>query len=172
VKLVSVVALFSVLMLALASFASGAAPSALKTFGEESGSIVTVTGSKSATIVNEVGEYGGVYVQGKSLNGKALAKVDFEFTSTDAVAGGAPRFSMPIDDGTTTLGYAFVDVLNCATSHVSTDDASCKVYFKNEVHANWDAFATAHSTWKIASAIPFIIADQPGTYSVTSIDLH
>jgi hypothetical protein len=160
-------------MLAVASFASGAV-GGLKTFGQDSGSVVTVTGSKSATIDNGAGEYGGVYVQGKSLNGKALAKVDFEFTSaaTAAVTGGAPRFSMPIDDGTTTLGYAFLDVLNCATSHVSTNDASCKVYFKNEVHANWDAFAAAHGTWKIASAIPFIIADQPGTYSVTGIDIR
>ncbi len=68
-KLVSVVALFSVLMLALASFAGAApAPKPLKTFG--TGAVTT--GTDSATIVIDPGEYGGVYVSSKSQGGKTL----------------------------------------------------------------------------------------------------
>lgn len=168
-KLVPIVGLLAVLMLTLASFAGAAAPHSLKTFGEDSGSVVTVTGSKSATIVNGAGEYGGVYVQAKSLSGKPLAKVDFEFTATGDTAGGAPRFSMPINDG---AAYAFLDVANCGSEWVSTDNVACKVFYGNESHANWDAFAAAHPDYKIADAIPFIIADQPGTYNVSGIDLR
>jgi hypothetical protein len=171
VKLVSVLGLLAVLTLTLASLAGAAAPNALKTFGSGA---VTVTGSKSATIVNGASQYGGVYVGSKSLSGKSLAKVDFEFTATGDTAGGAPRFSMPINDGAfdENSDHAFIDVANCGGSVVSTENAACKVYFGSESHANWDAFAAAHPTWKIADAIPFIIADQPGTYNVSGIDLR
>ena len=165
-----VTAALSALALFVVAGAFGA-PANLKTFGSESGSEVTVTSSTSATIANGAGEYGGVYVQGKSLNGKSLAKVDFAFTSTGSVAGGAPRFSMPIDDGAAG-GYAFLDVANCGGPVVSTENSSCKVYYGNGVYANWDAFAAQNPTFKIGSAIPFIIADQPGEYGVTGIDLH
>src|SRR5262245_16966324 len=120
-------------MLAVASFASGAAPNALKPFGfDDSASNVTITGAKSATIVNEVGEYGGVYVQSKGLSGKPLAKVGFAFTSADDVAGGAPRFSIPVNDGAFNpdTDYAFLDVNNCGGDRlVSTDKANCQVFF-------------------------------------------
>jgi hypothetical protein len=173
VKLVSVLGLLAVLTLTLASLAGAAAPSALKTFGSAN-SLVTVTGSKSATIVNDAGEYGGVYVQSKSLNGKSLAKVDFEFTASDTgtVAGGAPRFSMPMNDGTSTTSYAFIDVANCGGTWVSTANADCKVFFGADSYANWDAFAAAKPAYTIADAIPFIIADQAGNYSVSGIDLR
>ena len=46
------------------------------------------------------------------------------------------------------------------------------MFYGNESHANWDAFAAAHPDYKIADAIPFIIADQPGTYNVSGIDLR
>jgi hypothetical protein len=171
VKLVSVVALFSVLMLALTSFASGASPNSMKTFGTGD---VTITGSKSATIVNAPGEYGGVYVGSKSLNGKALAKVSFEFTSEGGVGGGAPRFSIPINDGAfdPNTDYAFLDVNNCGDELVSSAQANCKVFFGSQVFDNWAAFATANPTYKIADAIPFIIADVDGSYAVTGIDLR
>jgi hypothetical protein len=172
VKLVSVVALFSVLMLALASFASGAAPASLKTFGTGA---VAVTGSKSATIVNGAGEYGGVYVQAKSLHGKLIGKTAFSFTSTGSIEGGAPRFSIPINwDGSfdENADYAFLDVANCGSDWVSTDNAACKVFFHSESFDNWADFASTYPAYKIADAIPFIIADQPGNYSVTGIDLH
>jgi len=175
-KLVSVVGLLAVLMLTLASFASGAAPAPkLQTFGTGE---VTV-GADSATIVNDTaGEYGGVYLNSKSQSGKTLNKIDFGFTSTGNVAGGAPRFSLPIDDPATSAkgdGYAFIDVNGCGgDTDVSTTNANCIVYFGNQVHANWDAFAEAHPEYVVTpGVIPFIIADGSlGTFSVSNIDLR
>ena len=168
-----VTAALSALALFVVAGAFGA-PANLKSFGSESGSEVTVLTSSSATIVNEAGGYGGVYVQGKSLQGKSLAKADFAFTAAGVVAGGAPRFSIPINDGAfdPNADYAFLDVANCGGTLVSTEDASCKVYFGNDVFANWDDFAAKRPDYKIASAIPFIIADQAGSYTVSGIDLH
>ena len=134
---------------------------------------VTVTGDGTATIVNGAGEYGGVYLSSKSQSGKTLNDVDFAFTSTGAVAGGAPRFSLPIDDPATSAkgdGYAFIDVNSCGgDTNVSTDNDNCIVYFGNQVHANWDAFAAAHPEYVVTpGVIPFIIADRTrGTYSVS-----
>ena len=182
-KLVSVVALSSVLMLALASFAGAApAPKPLKTFG--TGDVTAST--DTATIVNDSGEYGGVYLQSKSQSGKALNDVDFEFTSRGDVQGGAPRFSLPIDDPATPAkvdGYAFLDAANCGApvgdnpandaTLVSTQNPACMVYFNGPGYANWDAFAAAHPTYKTsAGEIPFIIADVAGNYSVTGIVLR
>jgi hypothetical protein len=40
-------------------------------------------------------------------------------------------------------------------------------------YANWDAFAAANSTYRIArGAVSFIIADEPGSYAVSNIDLR
>jgi hypothetical protein len=188
VKLVSVVALFSVLMLALAAFAGAApAPKPLKTFGTG----VVAAGTDTATIVIDPGEYGGVYVQSKSQSGKTLDKVDFGFTSSGDVQGGAPRFSLPIDDPATAVkvdGYAFIDAANCGAAvgdnptvdatFVSTVNPACKVYFNGPGYANWDAFAAAHPTYKVAPGeIPFIIADwtpagTTGTFVLTDIELR
>ncbi len=59
-----------------------------------------------------------------------------------------------------------------ARGWVSTANADCKVFYGANSFANWDAFAAANPTYKIADAIPFIIADQAGTYHVTGIDLR
>ena len=174
-KLVSVVALFSVLMLAVASFAGAAPAPELMTFGDGA---VTTNGSDSATIVITPGHYGGVYLNSKSQSGKALANVDFGFTATGDIAGGAPRFSLPIDDPATSAkgdGYAFIDRNSCGGSKVvSTTSPTCIVYFGSQVHANWNAFAAAQPTYKIAAGeIPFIIADGSlGTFSVINIVLR
>jgi len=174
---IGVLALSSAAALAVASPAS-AAPT-LQTFGTGG---VTIN-SGTVTIVNETGEYGGVYLKSRSTGGKKLAAVDFSFTSTGDATGGAPRFSVPIDtdlDGSTDNGYAFIDVNNCGGSSnvstsVSTDNLNCQVFFNNEItgYANWDAFAAAHPTWRIdPSGIPFVIADAEGNYVVSNIVLR
>jgi hypothetical protein len=150
-----------------------AAPNKLQTFGTGD---VAATGD-AATINNDPGEYGGVYLKSRSQSAK-LTEVAFSFTSSGDVAGGAPRFSIPIDtdnNGSTDNGYAFLDVLNCGSNVVSTDSANCQVFFNNEItgYANWAAFAAAHPTWRIApGGIPFIISDQPGNYVVNNIVLR
>jgi len=170
----------SLVLAFVASFALAgtalAGSATLKTFGNGD---VTITGVDSATIVNEVGEYGGVYINSKSQSGKALSEVVFQFRSTGDIAGGAPRFSLPIDTdgkGKTVEGYAFMDVNACGGNVlVSTQNPVCMVYFANEptAYANWAAFAAAHPTWRTApGAIPFIIADATGSFAVDSIVLR
>jgi|SRR5712692_1067638 len=145
---------------------------------------VTISGD-SATIANGPDgsggfQYGGVYLNSKSQSGKPLNAVSFSFVSTGEVTGGAPRFSIPIntDGGGSVAGYAFIDAAGCGgasggTTTVSTDLANCQVFFGVQ-YANWDAFAAANPTYRIApGAIPFIIADgAAGTYVVSSIDLR
>jgi len=175
-KLIATVALSALAMFVLVGVSSGA-PANLKPFASAPNT-ATVTSSSSATLVTVDTNDAGVYVQAKSLNGKALNKVSFGFTSSGDVNGGAPRFSIPINDGTTVLGYAFMDAANCGgtsgnTTLVSTQNASCKVYFKSGSYDNWTAFAAANPNYKIGSQIPFIIADgTPGTYQLSGIDLH
>jgi hypothetical protein len=164
------------------SIAASAAANKLQTFGTGT---VTITGPDSATIVNGAGQYGGVYINSKSHNGMPLSAVNFSFVSTGDVAGGAPRFSIPIDTdgiGGTVEGYAFLDAAGCGatvgpnstvSTTVSTQSSTCAVNFQGVDYANWDAFAAANPTYRTAQgAVPFIIADQPGNYVVSSIDLR
>ena len=161
------------------SIAASASPNKLQTFGTGT---VTVTGPDSATIVNETGQYGGVYINAKSQGNKPLDAVSFSFVSTGDVAGGAPRLSIPIDtDGVrgTVEGYAFLDAAGCGgvsggPTTVSTGLATCAVNFNSVAdYANWTEFATANPTYRIAAgAVPFIIADAAGSYSVSNIDLR
>jgi hypothetical protein len=52
-----------------------------------------------------------------------------------------------------------------------TPTARC--FFQSEVFDNWTAFAQANPKYRIPPrAIPFIIADQEGTYHITDIDLR
>ena len=153
------------------SVAASASANKLQAFGTGT---VTITGD-SATIVNGAGEYGGVYIHSRGQSAKPLHAVHFSFDSTGDSAGGAPRFSIPIDDGTTVLKYAFIGVLNCgySTGTVSTDLPNCMVNFNSVDYANWDAFASSNPSFRIAPGkIPFIIADQPGSYAVSNIDLR
>jgi hypothetical protein len=133
-RLSALLMLVTALVLLTATVALGAPK--LQTFGTGE---VTLTGDDSATIDNAVGEYGGVYLNSRSQSGKFLAEVDFSFVSTGDVAGGAPRFSIPIDDmaipGPTDfefsygydVAYAFLDVLNCGSNTVSTESLTCPV---------------------------------------------
>jgi len=168
--------LFGLLVAALAAIGFGgvgasASGNTLQTFGTGT---VTVTGN-SATIVNGIGEYGGVFLNSRSLSAKPLNAVHLSFDSSGDTAGGAPRFSIPIDDGSTVLKYAFLDMRGCGSTSgtVSTDLANCHVNFNSVDYASWDAFATVNPTFRIAPGqIPFIIADEPGSYAVSNIDLR
>jgi hypothetical protein len=161
---------------AIAAPALAAPPARLLTFGTGD---ATLTGLSSVTLVNDAGEYSGVYLHA-ARTAKSIGSVDFSFTYSGTIAGGAPRFSIPIDtDGNGTVeGYAFIDANSCGATTtsgsgtVSTELATCKVYFLNDVYANWDAFVLANPTYRLPpGSVPFIIADQPGTYVITGIDL-
>lgn len=178
----------SVLLAVVASFVAATATMAaapLQTFGTGS---VTVSGS-SATIVNDAGEYGGVYIKARSINNKLVGDVTVSFMSTGDVTGGAPRFNLPIDnDGDRQWDYWLtLDAANCGgtsdvATWVSTENPDCVVYFLGDEapaasYPNYDAFVAANPTHRIASkgdsSIPFIIADiGPGEYVVEGIDLQ
>jgi hypothetical protein len=172
-------AIVSAGMVAAAGTAVAAPSDKLQTFGTGD---VTVSQDGTVNIVNDAGEYGGVYVKSKSNSGKSLSQADFSFTNNGGdVAGGAPRFSIPIDtdnNGKTDNGYAFIDVAGCGgatgdNTVVSTDNANCQVNFNGVSYANWDAFAAANPTYRIdPGSIPFVIADVQGSYSVTDISLR
>lgn len=157
--------------------ASAAPTQKLNSFGTGE---VTIDGD-SATIVNDAGEYGGVYLSSRSMSAKPLQAVHFSFVSDGEVAGGAPRFSIPIDvdrNAGTDDGYAFLDVANCGDGtdeavEVSTDNQECAVFYGQDSYANWAAFAKANPTYRIApGVIPFVIADVPGQYSISHVDLR
>jgi hypothetical protein len=130
------------------------------------------------TLDNDAGEYSGVYLKSTSRKARPIAAVHFSFDYSGTVAGGAPRFSIPLDtDRNGRLdGYAFLDANNCGlTGSVSTSDDSCQVFlnFGNISFANWDAMVAAHGDWRLAPGkVPFIIADQPGIYEISNIDLR
>ena len=157
----------------LATAGTAAAASKLRSFGTGD---VTLTRT-GAVLVNGAGEYAGVYLRARG-SAKWVKSVHMSFRYSGSVAGGAPRFSIPLDTNRDNRvdGYAFVDALNCGnTGRVSTDDLDCKVFlnFSSEWFANWRALAAAHPRWRIPSrSIPFVIADQPGHYVVSNIDLR
>ena len=177
--------------IALMASAAIAAPS-LEKFGTGE---VTISGG-TVTIVNTIvndpvwglgPSYGGVYLKSRSLSAK-LADVEVSFRSTGDVAGGAPRFSIPIDDRdpATKETYAFLAPDRCGgasgqSTVVSTELGNCIVDLNSNFaasvptsYANWDAFVAANPTFRVQpGGIPFITADgSVGTYVVTDIVLR
>lgn len=168
-RLAAAIALVGVMALATTATGNGN----LRSFGTGD---VSINGG-AVTIVNGAGEYGGVYLNSRSLSAKPLRAVHISFTSTGFHTGGAPRFSIPVNTGhgDGKDRYAFIDVNNCGSSLVSTDNDACPVFlnFSNESFTNWDDLVATHPKWRMASgSIPFIIADEPGTYHVQNIDLR
>jgi len=181
-----VAALGAFAALTLAGTSGAASGGRLRTFGN--GEVITA--GNAATITIDVGEFGGVYQQGKGQAGKLVGQAIFAFTSRGDVAGGAPRFSIPIDDGSFDVNtdYAFIDAAGCGATvgdnpsqiatFVSTQNPACKVNFHGVDYANWTTFASSNPTFRIAKNIPFIIADAvpptltTATFVVTDIVLN
>jgi hypothetical protein len=146
------------------------------TLTEDGATLNTIDGD-----ANPNNNYAGVYIQNTNLDKRVLSHVhNLSFTYDGSVAtGGSPRFSIPIDedgDGTTEA-YAFVDTLGCNDGSPNSGeldvirDATCLVAY-GTVYANWDAFASANPTYRIASdALTFVIVDQPGLFEVTDVRL-
>lgn len=179
-----------VLLVVLGSGTVLADPKLLCFTGGAAGCMVAPNGTVSLTNITVGGvDYAGVYLNSRSNSGKALGKVSFSFDyDINAVAGGAPRLSIPIDDrvGTAFL-YVFLDALNCGnTGTVSTTLATCPVYLNQPSGTttgpwdNWADFAADPATarWRIKpGGIPFIIADWPSggsaaTYTIWNIALR
>lgn len=129
--------------------------------------------------------YSGVYLDNSNLAGKKLSTVnklafDYEAADGTTASGGSPRLSIPIDeDGDGAWdGFAFVDTLGCndgdpneGTLDAINDD-SCLIWYGVASYENWDDFAESNPGYRIASdTIAFVIADQPGEWTITNVQL-
>ena len=99
----------------------------------------------------------------KSLTGKTLVKAAFSFTadrSTQPVALRASASRSTMVRSTRTSPYAFMTSRTVVASgfRPTTSHATCSS--GTESFDNWADFASSYPTYKIADAIPFIIADQ------------
>ena len=94
---------------------------------------------------------------------------------TQLATAGAPRISLPIDtdgNGTTDL-YAFIGAFYCNNGTGLVDainDTTCQIFVGSESFVNWAAFVVAHPTWQVG-ATPFVIADEPGLWTVSNVHL-
>lgn len=174
----AVVLAATVIVLAAGSTLASGPNSRLRCFTDDANlATCTLVANNSAHLDSTGGGYAGVYVNAKRTNGKTLDRVDFSFYWSGQPNGGAPRFSLPIDengDGETE-NYAFLDAINCAggtvttNGTVSTESASCPVFYGPFTYPNWDAFAAANPTWTISDAIPFVIVDVPADVIVSDV---
>ncbi len=139
-------------------------------------------------------DYAAIYTTAKAPAGKQLIDVDMGFRiaapegQNGYVTGGAPRLTIPIDfDGDLLWDdFASIDWASCGGSVdasgrltssvlVSTTSATCAVNLNGGgTYANWDAFAAANPTYRVAKGQQaFIIADWGPTYvNLTEIDLN
>jgi hypothetical protein len=129
-------------------------------------------------VTDETGPaYSGVYLKRSNLIGKAIGNVrQLGFSYTGTATAGSPRISLPIDtngDGATD-DYAFIsaDYCNDGAGNVdAVNDPTCTIYIGSDVYPNWASMVGAHPTYHVAHATPFVIADDPGTWSVFNVKL-
>jgi hypothetical protein len=128
--------------------------------------------------------YAGVYYATSTNTGKPLtavnpASISFTYAAAQGTtaSGGSPRVSIPIDsDGNGTFdGYAYVDTLGCNNGSadngtLSLADPTCTIAYAGNSYVNWATFVAAFPTGKI-NDLAFVIADQPGMWTVTNVHL-
>jgi hypothetical protein len=141
----------------------------------------TVTKYGVATLNNNGGdpdgEYSGVYVKNSNLVGKAIGTINqlgFSYRST--ATAGSPRISLGIDkngDGNYDV-FAFISAFHCnsgASNHVDViHDPTCTIFMGSDVYANWAAMVADHPEYRVGY-LPFVIADDPGTWTVFNVKL-
>ena len=152
------------------------------TDGSTYGGVCTLNaGGTSATLDNTGGHangsYSGVYYASSNLSGKlvsSIAQLSFDYTGNAATAG-SPRISLPIDtdnNGTTDF-YAFISASHCGIGvHVDINNAGCLVFYTTGPVGGetWTTFAS-HG-WRVATDnVPFVIADDPGIWTVSNVQL-
>ncbi len=113
------------------------------------------------------------------MSGKLLGDVkQLSFEYTGVATAGSPRISLPIDvtgDGTTNF-YAYISAFHCNDGAGLVDpihDATCTIFYDGgpvSGYPTWAAFVAAHATWQVG-AIPFVIADDLGSWTVFNVHL-
>jgi hypothetical protein len=139
----------------------------------------------SAVLNNSVpvgsGDYSGVYYATSNLSGKLLSEItqlSFNYTGS-AVTVGSPRISLPVDinnDGTT--DYLSIAAFYCNNGSGLVDaihDTTCTIWSNldgtNPLAGNWAALVAAYPTLRVRSSVPFVIADDPGIWTVSNVQL-
>ena len=146
-------------------------------------------GSATLTVTGATGDGdAGVYYLGynDSIYNVPLADVtQLSFNYTGTATGGAPRFSIPIDEdnnsatnggagyGAGTEAFAFAGAALCNNGAGTVDvikDATCDINYKGVDYPNWAAFAAAFPDAVISFGdYVFVIADEPGTWTVSNV---
>lgn len=131
------------------------------------------------------GDYSGVYVPRSGFVGKHFSEITLGFSYDGDTAGGSPRYSIPVleSDGPRD-GYVFIDAPTCndgAGQVAPNSDPTCAVsgyYYEANgsvvdsfYYGSYDAFLAGEGDPTVFDAIPFVIADQPGTVRVFDIKL-
>ena len=155
------------------------------TDGAVYGGVCTLDATHTGATLNNMvpapdGAYSGVSYAHSSLSGKLLSEITaLSFTYTGTPTAGSPRISLPIDtnnDGTTDF-YAFIGSFYCNDGAGLVDpihDTTCTIFHTggpDAGYANWAAFVAAHPTWRVSSSVPFVIADDPGIWTVGNVHL-
>lgn len=116
------------------------------------------------------GSYSGAYILNNGLSGQDLSDVSaLSFNYTGVAGAGAPRISLPISEG----GYAFLAAYYCNDGNGLADfinDETCTIWYNDIAYANWAAFVAAFPEASVGSDLPFIISDEPGSWTITNVD--
>ncbi len=124
------------------------------------------------------GSYSGVKYATSSYSGKLIGEItqlSFDFSGNAATAG-SPRISLPIDtdnNGTSNF-YLFIGAAYCsdATGHVDIHNAGCTVFWTAGPTSgeSWATFVV-HG-WRVGTDdVPFVVADDPGIWTVSNVQL-
>lgn len=135
-------------------------------------------GPATLTVTTLGTDYAGVYTQESTMYGQALGEVrelSFQYTGT-APGAGAPRFSVPIDlDGDGSIDqYAFISAYYCNNGAGLVDairNQNCTIWLGGVTpYANWSTMAAALPSARVATnAYVFLVADEPGTWTVSNV---
>jgi hypothetical protein len=131
----------------------------------------------STGTTNPYDQYSGVYVQNSNLVGKAIGTINqLGFSYKGAATPGSPRISLGIDsdgDGGYDV-FAFISAFYCSSgagNHVDViHDPTCTIFIGNDVYANWAAMVVDHPEYRVGYT-SFVIADDPGTWTVFNVKL-
>ena len=125
---------------------------------------------------NPYDQYSGVYLKRSALVGKAIGDIkQLGFSYRGVATAGSPRISLGIDtngDGVRD-DYAFISAYHCNDDAGNVDavnDPTCTIYTGSGAYANWEAMVAAHHEYRVAGT-PFVIADDPGTWTVFNVKL-
>jgi hypothetical protein len=132
--------------------------------------------SNDKTPANPADQYSGVYLKKSALVGKAIRDVkQLGFSYRGSATAGSPRISLGFDangDGKQD-DYAFISAYYCNDGAGNVDavnDPTCTIYTGSGPYANWAALVAAHPDYRVVGT-PFVIADDPGVWTVFDVKL-